>query len=131
MGNMLEGVSTVHTLLALQEKICERLGLGNKKDALDQNIRFTYGNFCTKALFERRQKRAIYPKNIENHLCRSFYKKSIHDSLTLKSCRNKFQRIFQPFTVKRWGGDGEAENQNHQFVGVQCNLSKDGRNAGI
>ena len=121
-GRMLEGVSSVRTLVALGGGICERLGLGESEDVdtVEPAVRATYAGFCSKALFERagEGRYATYPRTVVETLCREFYRSDAEEEATLPEYRKRFSDMFQPSSLARWGDDGQgADTSVHRLTG--------------
>lgn len=123
LTRMLEDTSSVRTLLALGEGICDRLGLGGGgalADAVEPEYRGAYADFCAKVLFARGDNgRARYPAAVVTRLCTEFYRADPGAELTLAVCRQRFEGIFQPFSLPHWGATGRSSDEGHRLTGYE------------
>lgn len=128
LGGMLQRASSVHTLVALGGGICGRLGLAGatEADVVEPGLRAAYADFCSKILFARSSGgQTVYPRPLAEKLLQGFYAPAPTDKGQGPTTREQFTKIFQEFSLPRWGGPRDANNarQLPGYVGFYANMA--------
>jgi len=128
LGGMVQRASSVHTLVALSGGICGRLGLAGaaEADVVEPGLRAAYADFCSKVLFARSSGgQPVYSRPLAEKLLRGFYAPVLADKGQQPITREQFAKIFQEFSLPRWGGPRDANHarQLPGYVGLYGKLA--------